>query len=132
TFSICVMAGSFSSFAAIPPACPAGVARKHHFPCRQRRMSLSLYNVTNYVDLLCPFIITRFRKLTISRVVITKTRRPTAMTAEHTAEPLFPNPKRLLLDMAQEQSLAELLGLKPTTLASRIKSLGILPPNPRQ
>ena len=51
------------------------------------------------------------------------------MTAEHTAEPLFPNPKRLLLDMAQEQSLAELLGLKPTTLASRIKALGILLPN---
>jgi len=33
------------------------------------------------------------------------------MTDDHTSEQLFSNPKRLLLDMAQEQSLAELLQL---------------------
>src|SRR4029077_1082814 len=33
------------------------------------------------------------------------------LPADRPPEPLFPNPKRLLLDMAQEQSLAELLKL---------------------
>ena len=74
-------------------------------------MSLRQYKVIGYVDPFCLFIITSFRKLTTSRFVVTKTRKLPGMTGNLSHEPLFSNPKRLLLDMAQEQSLAELLKL---------------------
>src|SRR5256885_1904953 len=48
---------------------------------------------------------------TNSRFIVTKTRRHIGMSDDCNSEPLFSDPKRLLLDMAQEQSLAELLKL---------------------
>src|SRR2546421_8871465 len=72
-------------------------------------MSLRQYRARNYVIQLRSVAITRFRKSTTSRFTVTKPRRLPGMTDDLSHEPLFSNPKRLLLDMAQEQSLAELL-----------------------
>src|SRR5438874_6658414 len=53
----------------------------------------------------------RFRRITNSRFAVAKTRSLPGMTSDLSHEPLFSDPKRLLLDMAQEQSLAALLQL---------------------
>src|SRR5262249_42016153 len=60
--------------------------------------------------------ITRIRKITKSRLTVPKTRKTMTMSDDRGSHPLFADPKRLLLDMAQEQSLPELLRL----IASRV------------
>ena len=52
--------------------------------------------------------ITRIRKITKSRLAVPKTRKTLTMSDNRGSHPLFTDPKRLLLDMAQEQSLPEL------------------------
>src|SRR4029077_10204712 len=60
--------------------------------------------------------ITRFRKRTKYREILPKTRRTVGMSDDTGPHRLFADPKRLLLDMAQEQSLPELLRF----IASRV------------
>src|SRR5437588_189042 len=74
-------------------------------------MCLSQHHIRDYVDLLHSFTLTRFRNITTSRFAITIFRRLPGMTDDLSHERLFADPKRLLLDMAREQSLAELLHL---------------------
>src|SRR5262245_30641382 len=79
-------------------------------------MSTNIYHCRSYGETSDCFGITIFRYFTKYRLTVTKLRRIVGMADHRDSQPLFDDPKRLLLDMAQEQSLPELLHL----IASRL------------
>src|SRR6266849_10580788 len=88
----------------------------NHFSCQSRERITSIcYGVT--YGMTCRQVgITRFREITKSRLAVPKIRRIVGMVEHRDSGPLFADPQRLLLDMAQEQSQPELLRL----IASRL------------
>src|SRR5438105_4834371 len=101
------MAGPFFQWA---------TARINHFSCQSEERTTSLFQGVSYSRTYRQICITRFRDFTKSRLTVPKTRKLVGMAEPRDPDPLFANPKRLLLDMAQEQSLTELLRL----IASRL------------
>src|SRR5262249_59266058 len=101
------MVGSFSNGATIG---------RNHVLCQPQEGCASNYHGVFYVIVRSQACMTRTRKITKSRLEVPKTRKTLTMSDDRGSHPLFTDPKRLLLDMAQEQSLPELLRL----IASRL------------